>query len=72
MNWSEMAEDWNALSALVQAHWPGLTHAELDDINGDRNELSRALQRHYGFSDPDAEKAICEFEKDVRRPGAVK
>jgi hypothetical protein len=44
----------------------------LHDINGDRAELGRALQREYGFSATDAEIAICEFEEDVRWPGAVK
>ena len=34
-------------------------------------ELARELQRQYGFSAPDAETAICKFEEDVRRPGAV-
>jgi hypothetical protein len=43
----------------------------LHDINGDRAELARELQRQYGFSAPDAETAICKFEEDVRRPGAV-
>ena len=72
MNWSEMKASWNELSALVQSHWPELTDEVLDDVNGDRTELGRALQRHYEFSAGNAETAICEFEKDVRWPGAVK
>ena len=72
MNWSEMQEGWNELSVLVQARWPKLTDAALDDLKGDRTELARALQRHYGFGADEAEKAICEFEKDACRPGAVK
>ena len=72
MNWSEMQENWNELRALAQARWPQLNCTVLDGIHGDRAELGRALQRHYGFSAADAELAICEFEEDVRRPGAVK
>jgi len=72
MNWSEMQENWNELRALVQAHWPRLSGTVLDGIHADRAELGRALQRHYGFSAADAELAICEFEEDVRWPGAVK
>ena len=34
--------------------------------------LDRALERQFEFSAPDAEVAICKFEEDVRRPGAVK
>ena len=72
MNWSEMETNWDELKALIQAHWPKLIDKELNDIDADRAELGRALQRHYGFSAADAELAICEFEEDVRRPGAVK
>ena len=72
MNWSEIKASWNEMSALLQVHWPKLTNDVLDEIDGDRYELSRALQRHYELSAGDAETAICEFEKDVRRPGAVK
>ena len=72
MNWSEIKASWNEMRPLLQGHWPELTHEELDIIGGDRYELGRALQRHYRLSAGDAETVICEFEKDVRRPGAVK
>jgi hypothetical protein len=72
MNWSEMKTGWSELRLVAQSQWPRLTDAVLRDVNGDRAELSCALERHYGFSAADAETAISEFEKDVRRPGAVK
>ncbi len=72
MNWCEVRESWNDMRALVQSHWPRLLDGMLHDINGDGAKLGGALQNQYGFSAPDAETAICEFEKDVRRPGAVK
>jgi hypothetical protein len=72
VNWSEMTASWDEMEALVQSHWPRLDYEMLHHMKGDRAELGRALQHHYGFSAPDAETAICEFEKDVRRPGAVK
>jgi hypothetical protein len=67
-----MRAGWNELKAVAQSQWPRLTDVVLRDVNGDRAGLARALQRHYGFSASDAEIAICEFEKEVRRPGAVK
>ncbi len=72
MNWSEMTAGWNELKVVAQSRWPRLTDVVLRDVNGDRAELARALQCHYGFSPADAEIAICEFEMDARRPGAVK
>jgi hypothetical protein len=72
MNWSEVKASWEEMSVVIQAHWPKLADEELNNIDGDRNELARALQRRYGFSGQHAETEICEFEKDVRWPGAVK
>jgi uncharacterized protein YjbJ (UPF0337 family) len=72
MNWSEVKASWEEMSVVIQAHWPKLTDEELNNIDGDRNELARALQRRYGLSRQQAETEICEFEKDVRWPGAVK
>jgi hypothetical protein len=72
MNWSEMQANWPELKAVVQAHWPMLTEDVLDNISGDRRALARAIECHYGLSAVEAETAICEFEKDVRWPGAVK
>ena len=72
MNWSEMQTSWDELRAVVQAHWPKLTDDVLGTVNGDRDELARAIERYYGFNPADAELAICEFEADVRWPGAVK
>ncbi len=66
MNWSEMNANWYEMRALVQSHWPRLNCEILHDIKGDRAELGRALQRQYGFSVPDAETAICEFEEDCK------
>jgi hypothetical protein len=72
MNWSEMKADWNELSVVAQSHWPRLTDVVLAEVNGDRAEFARALQRQYGFNAAGAETAICKFEEDARRPGAVK
>jgi hypothetical protein len=71
MNWSEMSASWNDMSALVQTQWPKLGDVVVHEMNGERTALGRALQRQYGLSVEDAETAICQFEADVRRPGAV-
>jgi hypothetical protein len=72
MNWSEVKTRWNEMRPLLQGHWPKLTDEVLDCVDGDRYELGRAIQHHYELSAGDAETEICEFEKDVRWPGAVK
>jgi hypothetical protein len=72
MNWSELTASSYEMKALVQSHWPRLGGAILRDMKGNRAQLGRALQLEYGFSPADAELAICEFEEDVRWPGALK
>jgi hypothetical protein len=41
-------------------------------MKGCRDALALALHQHYGFDREEAEQAICQFEKDVRYPGAIK
>jgi hypothetical protein len=71
MSWSEIRASWDAMKVLVKSHWPRLPDETLRYINGDRAELGRALQCQYGFSVPDSELAICEFEAGVTWPSAV-
>ena len=72
MNWTEIAADWPEKKVLIESHWPGLTGVDLDRIDGDRGRLAEALRGRYGLGPEEAERAICVFEKECRRPGAVK
>ena len=72
MNWLEVKASWEDMSAVIQAHWPNLSDGDLVDIDADRDQLFHVLVRRYGLSGEQAEMEICEFEKDVRWPGAVK
>jgi hypothetical protein len=71
MNWSEIESQWPSMKALLASHWHELSDDDLTRIDGQRERLARALQERLGL-DAAAEAAICAFEKDVRRPGAVK
>jgi uncharacterized protein YjbJ (UPF0337 family) len=72
MNWAEMEAQWEQMKMLLRSHWPKLNEDALARINGRRDLLAQALQERYCLSGREAEDAICAFEKDVRRPGAVK
>jgi hypothetical protein len=54
------------------SYWTELSDGDLARIDGKRDVLAAVLRERYGLNAPDAEAAICAFEKDVRRPGAVK
>jgi hypothetical protein len=72
MNWMEVDSDWDGLSPMLATWWPKLDKDDLQQINGNRETLAQVLCEHYGFSADEAENQICAFEKEVRRPGAVK
>jgi hypothetical protein len=72
MNWSEIASQWPTMKSLLAAYWPKLTDVDLARIDGKRDRLPEVLHDRYGLDATDAEAAVCTFEKDVRRPGAVK
>ncbi|QDV35305.1 CsbD family protein [Tautonia plasticadhaerens] len=72
MNWTEIEGDWPEMKALVKSHWSRLSEADLARIEGDRGRLAEILCGRYGHGAEEAERMICVFEKEFRRPGAVK
>ena len=72
MNWSEIEHRWDQMHALVRTRWRKLNNEDLARINGKREILKKVIQERDGLNDVEAETAIFAFEKDVRRPGAVK
>ena len=71
MNRSEIGGQWPSMKALLASHWHERSDDDLTRIDGQRERLARALQERLGLGAA-AEAAISAFEKDVRRPGAVK
>ena len=72
MNGSEIQSRWESMRALLASYWHELNDDDLARIGGERAALNQVLQERYGLYAPEAERAICTFEREVRRPGAVK
>jgi len=72
MNWSEIEHRWDQMHTVVGTHWRKLSKEDLSGINGKREILAQVLQERECLDPAQAETAISTFEKDVRRPGAVK
>lgn len=72
MNWSEIDGNWPEMRAMIRSYWPKLGEDDLDRIAGDRSRLAESLRDRYGRGPEEAERVICLFEKECRRPGAVK
>lgn len=72
MNWAEIEHQWEHMKALLVSHWHQLSDDDLARIHGKREVLAQIIQQRCNLDAADAENAIRAFEKDVRRPGAVK
>jgi hypothetical protein len=72
MNWSEVESYWGPMRRLIASYWKELGEGDLDRIGGNRDGLAAVLRKRYGWDAERAEAEICNFEKDVRWPGAVK
>jgi hypothetical protein len=72
MNWTEMHSDWDECAPTLATWWPKLTEADLQQIAGSRGKLAEVLSERYGIDAAEADRQICAYEKEVRRPGAVK
>jgi uncharacterized protein YjbJ (UPF0337 family) len=72
MNWSEIEHRWDQMHAVVKTHWQKLSNDDVARINGKREVLAQVIQERECLNPAEAESAICIFEKEIRRPGAVK
>ena len=72
MNWSEMHAEWKTCSPMLATWWTKLDEEDLRQIAGSREKLAEVLCECYGLRADEVDGQICAFEKDVRRPGAVK
>jgi hypothetical protein len=72
MNWSEIESQWDHRKALLVSHWHELSEDDLARIDGKRQVSGEVLRERYGPEAARAEDAICAFERDVRRPEALK
>ena len=72
MNWPEVQTQWDEYGVVVKSYFDQLTDEDVDVIGRNRDKLIELIQLRYRFTRDRAVDAICRFEKDVRRPGAVK
>lgn len=63
MPWDYIKRNWKRLSVNVQEQWDKLTDSEVSRIDGEREQLSGLLQRHYGITKQQAETDLDAFAK---------
>jgi uncharacterized protein YjbJ (UPF0337 family) len=62
MNWDTVKGDWKQFKGKVKEKWGKLTDDDLNKIQGRRDQLAGAIQKHYGIAKDEAEKQLKEFE----------
>lgn len=53
---------WEELKGHMKKTWGKLTDDDLKQIEGNQQEIFGKLQKHYGYTKEQAEKAIKDFQ----------
>lgn len=64
MNKDIVAGKWKQLKGKAQEKWGELTHDELDQVNGNMQQLIGLVQERYGKSREIAEAEVKRFYED--------
>ena len=72
MNWNQIESNWKQLKGSIQHQWAELTGSDLDNISGNREELTSKIQQTYNLDRQRAEKEVDtwqnsqhDFEDDI-------
>ena len=58
MNWNQIESNWKQLKGSIQHQWAELTGSDLDNISGNREELTSKIQQTYNLDRQRAEKEV--------------
>ncbi|MBA2711502.1 MAG: general stress protein CsbD [Tatlockia sp.] len=53
---------WEEIQARMKKQWYKLSNEDYDEIQGSHQEIYRKLQRYYGYTRDEAEKAVKKFQ----------
>ncbi|WP_066091926.1 CsbD family protein [Xanthomonas massiliensis] len=67
MNTDIIAGKWTQLKGTLKARWGQLTDDDFKVLQGDAQYLSGKLQERYGWDRDQADKAVSEFEHELRK-----
>ena len=54
---------WEEVSGKMGVLWGKLTDDDFQQIKGNQQEIYGKLQKHYGYTKDEAEKAVKDFQK---------
>ncbi len=62
MNWDIAKGNWKQFAGKVKEQWGDLTDNEIQEIEGQRDQLVGKVQERYGIARDEAEKRVHEWE----------
>jgi uncharacterized protein YjbJ (UPF0337 family) len=65
MSWDRVEGNWDHYHDKIVERWGKLTHDEVDQVKGKRDQLEGKLQQAYGLSRDEAKKDVDEFCKSL-------
>ena len=66
MNELRIKGNWNELKGKAKEQWGRLTDDDLDQIEGESDQLVGAIQKHYGKSVDEAKREVKEWQSRDR------
>ena len=57
---------WEEIKGQMKQQWGKLTDNDFEQIEGHQQEIFGKLQKYYGYSKEDAEKAVKKFQEKNR------
>ena len=58
MNWNQIESNWKQLKSNIQQQWAELTEDDLDNMSGNREELTNKIQQTYGMDRHNADNEV--------------
>jgi len=62
MNWDRIEGNWKQFKGQARQQWGKLTDDELDQVEGQREELVGRIQEKYGIARDEAERQVRDWE----------
>lgn len=63
MNWDTIKGQWKEMMGDAKSQWGKFTDDDLTRIEGNRDKLVGAIQKHYGRSKDEAEREVDDWHK---------
>jgi uncharacterized protein YjbJ (UPF0337 family) len=64
--WNKVSGNWKRVKGAVKARWGKLTHNEITEARGRREELNGFIQSRYGIDRETADRQIDDWLKTLK------